>query len=133
MPDYYKDAKAHDSVLPYHQVIKTGLEEGAYNFQPKQKPAYKFNEENVLSEVLEYINSTYGGHYAKGRNTIQVTEFTLSHCKEPQDALKFNVIKYAARYGKKKGYNKEDLLKSIHYLVMMLYTHDELYIEKSEV
>jgi len=29
------------------------------------------------------------------------------------------------RYGKKKGYNRADLLKSLHYTILMLFYHDE--------
>jgi len=35
-----------------------------------------------------------------------------------------DVLKYAARYGKKKGYNREDILKALHYALLLLYRHD---------
>lgn len=91
---------------------------------------YKFDEANICNEILKFINATYSGHYSGERGQrIQVTEFSLSHCENPEDALRFNVLKYAARYGKKKGWNKEDLLKSAHYLVMMIYYHN-MYLSK---
>ena len=95
------------------------------------EPNYVFNEKKVLEDVLEYIKTTYGGHYSgKQGQRIQVTEFAVSHCDSPQDALRFNVLKYAARYGHKNGFNKADLLKSIHYLVMMINYHDEYLAER---
>jgi hypothetical protein len=38
---------------------------------------------------------------------------------ETLDYLKGNVIKYVYRYGKKHGNNKVDLLKAIHFIIMM--------------
>ena len=34
-------------------------------------------------------------------------------------------MKYAKRYGNKGGKNKKDLLKILHYGIIMLYIHDE--------
>ena len=31
-----------------------------------------------------------------------------------------NIIKYAQRYGKKDGYNEKDLLKIVHYAIILL-------------
>ena len=36
-----------------------------------------------------------------------------------------NIQKYWKRYGKKEGKNKKDLLKIIHYAIVMLHIHDE--------
>lgn len=38
-------------------------------------------------------------------------------------------MKYAQRYGKKDGFNRKDILKIIHYAVMLLHVHDN-YIEQ---
>jgi len=37
-----------------------------------------------------------------------------------------NIMKYAQRYGKKSGYNRNDLMKIIHYTIMAIYNHDEI-------
>ena len=34
-------------------------------------------------------------------------------------------MKYAMRYGKKGGKNRQDLLKIVHYSLIALYNHDE--------
>lgn len=100
---------------------------------PPNQVNFVFNEDKVLDDALEYIKSTYSGHYSGERaQRIQVTEFIMSHCDNPQDALRFNVLKYTARYGHKNGFNKADLLKSIHYLVMMLDYHNK-YLTKESV
>ena len=36
-----------------------------------------------------------------------------------------NALKYLLRYGKKDGKNKKDLLKAIHYIILMMYTLEE--------
>ncbi len=77
---------------------------------------YKFNEDKALESIKEYIDKTYGQHYASGN--IQATEFIF----DSQHGAGFcigNIIKYAQRYGKKNGANPDDLLKIIHYAVML--------------
>ena len=76
-----------------------------------------FKEDKVLVWVENYIRSTYDSHYSK--NTIQTTEFVF----DPGHGEGFcigNIIKYAQRYGKKDGYNEKDLLKIIHYAIILL-------------
>jgi hypothetical protein len=78
---------------------------------------FKYREGEHLNEVMEYIASTYEGHYV-GKGEIQTTDVweTLHIEKE---ACISNILKYAMRYGKKNGYNKNDLLKIIHYTLML--------------
>ena len=78
---------------------------------------YKFNEEDALAVAKQYINDTYAKHYAQGN--IQATEFIF----DAQHGEVFcigNIIKYAQRYGKKNGRDDTDLLKIIHYAIMLL-------------
>ncbi len=90
------------------------------DLDPPKEP-FKFEEDRILDELKEYIKSTYDGHYAKG---IQVTEFIMSQLGTP-DFLRGNALKYTVRYGLKDGYNRIDLLKAIHYLILALYYHDK--------
>lgn len=82
---------------------------------------YKFNEDRLLPELSKYIDSTYDGHYAESR--LQATEIIVD-AGHGQGFCLGNVIKYAKRYGKKDGYNRKDLLKILHYAVIMLNVHD---------
>ncbi len=37
-----------------------------------------------------------------------------------KDFCQANAIKYLARYGKKAGKNRKDLLKAIHYIILLM-------------
>lgn len=78
----------------------------------------KFDEDKWLEKAKEWIDGTYSEdyHYAGG---IDTTEFAMSNCKT-LEPLQFNVSKYIWRFGRK-GSNKKDLYKAIHYICMMLY------------
>ncbi len=78
---------------------------------------YKFNEEDALAVAKQYINDTYDKHYASGK--IQATEFIFD-AKHGEGFCIGNIIKYAQRYGKKNGHDETDLLKIIHYAIMLL-------------
>lgn len=82
---------------------------------------YSFNENEIIQEIQKYIDSTYNQHYGTGK--YQATDLII----DSGHGLGFtlgNVIKYAKRYGKKQGYNREDLMKMIHYAILSLYVHD---------
>ena len=77
----------------------------------------KFNEDKVLVWVENYIRATYDAHYSK--NKIQTTEFVFDADHDEGFCIG-NIIKYAQRYGKKDGYNEKDLLKIVHYAIILL-------------
>jgi hypothetical protein len=88
----------------------------------KQKnPDYKYNEGEILSELKEYIDSTYDEHYSK--NKFQATEFIIDSGHGEGFCIG-NILKYAQRYGKKNGKDKKDLLKIIHYGIIALYINE---------
>lgn len=77
----------------------------------------KFNEEEALTMLKDYIASTYGKHYSM--NKIQSTEFIFDSGHGDGFCLG-NIIKYAQRFGKKDGRNTDDLLKILHYGIILL-------------
>ena len=77
----------------------------------------KFKEDKVLIWVENYIRATYDLHYSK--NKIETTEFVFD-AEHGEGFCIGNIIKYAQRYGKKDGYNEKDLLKIIHYAIILL-------------
>ena len=79
---------------------------------------YKFKENVIVNDVMDYINKTYDSHYAKTKN-YQATEIIIDQGHGTGFCMG-NILKYAQRYGKKEGKNKRDLLKVIHYAIIQL-------------
>jgi|TARA_R100000030_G_C3209172_1_gene112886 hypothetical protein len=77
----------------------------------------KFNEETALNMIRNHIIGTYHAHYSQEK--IQSTEFVFD-AGHGEGFCIGNIIKYAQRYGKKNGKNQDDLLKLIHYAIMLL-------------
>ncbi len=87
---------------------------------------YKYNEDITLEELREYIDSTYDAHYSKDK--FQATEFIIDGGHGEGFCIG-NILKYAQRYGKKNGKNRNDLLKVIHYGIIALYINEMENIE----
>ena len=84
---------------------------------------YKFKEDKIIKDIIGYVNSTYEQHYANGK--YQATDMILD-AGHGEGFCVGNIMKYAMRYGKKNGKNNADLLKIIHYAIIMLYVHDQV-------
>ena len=94
------------------------------------KIKYRFNEDDILQEIRGYIASTYSAHYENEKPGTKDEEIqTIDVWKQmgqEKEACHSNIIKYAMRYGKKEGYNKKDLMKIIHYTILLWhFTQDE--------
>jgi|TARA_B100001093_G_C26196197_1_gene746070 hypothetical protein len=83
----------------------------------------KYNENKILNEIGEYIKSTYGQHYAQVQEGVQVQDL-LRSAGIDKDFCQANAIKYLARFGKKNGRNRADLLKAAHYIVLLMDSED---------
>ena len=77
---------------------------------------FKYNEDQILAEVLKYIKCTYDQHYV-GTKDIQTLDVWENLDMAEQMCLG-TLLKYAMRFGKKRGKNKSDLLKLIHYAIL---------------
>ena len=108
------DTEAYFDDLDLDQPVK-------YETYADDDIAYKFNENELIGELQDYIDSTYSAHYS--RNKFQSTEFIID-CGHGQGFALGNVLKYVQRYGKKDGYNRADLMKVLHYALIALYNHD---------
>jgi len=83
----------------------------------------KYNEEKILKEIGDYIKSTYGQHYAQVKEGVQGQDL-LRSVGIDKDFCQANAIKYLARFGKKDGRNRKDLLKAVHYIVLLMDSED---------
>lgn len=84
----------------------------------------KYNEEKILEDIKEYIESTYHLHYVNGKD-IQVNDLIMA-IGHGEGSYISNAIEYLARYGKKEGNNVKDLYKAIHNIILLIYlNHNE--------
>jgi len=79
----------------------------------------KYNEDKIIKEISDYIKSTYTEHYSTTKDGFQVMDM-LRHLGIDKDFCQANAIKYIARFGKKSGRNRKDLLKAIHYIILLM-------------
>ena len=93
-----------------------------------EKIDYKFSEDAILKELEKYVSFTYSQHYNK--NKFQATEFIIDGGHGEGFCIG-NILKYAQRYGKKNGHDKNDLMKVLHYGIIALHVHN-LNNEESE-
>ena len=84
---------------------------------------WKYNEDKILKDVQDYVTSTYGSHYC-GHNQDYNDIQTIDLMAAKDLATHFcqaNILKYGSRYGDKDGRNKRDLMKVIHYAMLLLH------------
>lgn len=85
---------------------------------------WKYNEGKILREVEQYLSGTYKGHYVGAETKVQTLDL-IDSIGDAEAFCRSNAIKYLSRFGKKDGKNPKDLLKVIHY-AMLLYHFSEL-------
>ena len=83
---------------------------------------YKFDEDSALAELGQYIESTYSGHYATDK--YQATDIIIDS-GFGEGFCMGNIIKYGKRYGRKNGKNRDDIMKILHYGIIMLHVQDQ--------
>ena len=77
----------------------------------------KYNEDQTLDLAKKYIESTYSQHYANGNfQTLDLIE----SIGDAEAFCRSNAIKYLSRYDKK-GRPQDDILKAVHYCVLLYY------------
>ena len=92
---------------------------------------WKYNEDVILKDIHEYVSATYRSHYTgkvsvfKGNQNYAVQTIDLLAAKGlASNFCQANILKYGSRYGDKDGKNKKDLLKVIHYAMLLLHFDD---------
>jgi hypothetical protein len=89
----------------------------------KKNHLWKYNEDKILKDVEDYVTSTYHGHYcgdSDGYADIQTIDLMAAK-KLAAGFCQANILKYGSRYGDKDGRNKRDLMKVIHYAMLLLH------------
>ena len=112
---------------PYPTV---GMVDDAYNFQwtgtEKDKPepdltykSQKYQEDKGIADLKDYVSSTYRGHYTNQNSDTQTLDLIHS-VGDAESFCRSNAIKYLSRYDKK-GSAKQDILKAMHYCLLLYY------------
>jgi len=91
----------------------------------RQSPStpWKYNEEEIVTELLEYIRGTYNQHYSAGDDKIQTLDL-IEACGDGEAFCRSNILKYASRYDKK-GTARRDIMKILHYAVLLMNYNDK--------
>ena len=119
--DYYQDSSDYmadiDDMYSHH-----------FTTEEPMAHYFKYHEEEILKDIKEYVSQTYQGHYTgKSHEYRNVQTIDIMASKEIAAAFcQANILKYGSRYGNKDGKNKKDLMKVIHYAMLLLH-FDEHY------
>jgi len=114
--DYYNDSADYmaniDDMYSHH-----------FTTEKPMAHYFKYHEEEILKDIQEYVSGTYQGHYTgKSHEYRNVQTIDLMASKELAAAFcQANILKYGSRYGNKDGKNKKDLMKVIHYAMLLLH------------
>ena len=111
--DYMSDI---DEMYSHHLNKELGIEPMAPHF-------FKYHEEEILKDIEEYVSSTYQGHYTGSKHEFRKVQ-TIDLMAARDIASNFcqaNILKYGSRYGSKDGRNQKDLMKVIHYAMLLLH------------
>ena len=84
---------------------------------------FKYSEAEILKELGNYISDTYNAHYSSGNEKIQTLDL-IDACGDAEAFCRSNILKYASRYDKK-GTARRDIIKIMHYAVLLLHFSDQ--------
>ena len=114
---------AIDSITGNPYASPDVLSLNSYTISTSKNHLWKYNEDQILKDVSEYVTSTYGSHYCgQNQEYKNIQTIDLMAAKDlAQDFCQANILKYGSRYGAKNGRNKRDLMKVIHYAMLLLH------------
>jgi len=68
----------------------------------------KYNEQEILDEISDYISNTYSAHYSQN-DGVQTLDL-IDAIGDAEAFCRSNILKYASRYDKK-GTAKKDIFR----------------------
>ena len=84
----------------------------------------KYKEDESIKALQDYISTTYGGHYTSDNNNVQTLDL-IESVGDAESFCRSNAIKYLSRYDKK-GQAKRDILKALHYTLLLYHFSGQL-------
>jgi len=89
----------------------------------KNENRFKYSELRIIKELADYISATYNQHYSAGDDKIQTLDL-IDACGDGESFCRSNILKYASRYDKK-GTARRDIMKILHYAVLLMHFNDK--------
>ena len=106
--------------------LSLGEDSVSFNLTMEEKNTqskYKYSEDVILKELQDYITGTYNQHYSAGDDKIQTLDL-IEACGDGESFCRSNILKYASRYDKK-GTARRDIMKILHYAVLLMHFNDK--------
>ena len=103
-------------------TITFGTDTITFNLDMPSK-RFKYSEERILKELTDYISATYNQHYSAGDDKVQTLDL-IEACGDGESFCRSNILKYASRYDKK-GTARRDIMKILHYAVLLMHFNDK--------
>ena len=83
-----------------------------------QNGFWRYSEGQILKDIQEYLSGTYKSHYTSQESKTQTLDL-IEGIGDAEPFCRSNAIKYLSRFGKKNGKSKLDILKAIHYCILL--------------
>ena len=113
----------YDEILKMDDHINLNMPNGNIDITSSPATPFKYNEEEIVKELLDYIRGTYRQHYSAGDDKIQTLDL-IEACGDGEAFCRSNILKYASRYDKK-GTARRDIMKILHYAVLLMHFNDK--------
>ena len=115
----------YDEILKMDENTNLNTQQSPIDFIPTSASTpWKYNEEEIVKELLDYIRGTYKQHYAANDQNLQTLDFIEAAHNDGEACCRDNIMKYVSRYDKK-GTPRRDILKILHYAVLLMYFNDK--------
>ena len=130
--DFWMDDGISLTGNPYYQTDTITLTDGSYgedhisfnlDMTSNNPTRFKYSEERILKELTDYISATYNQHYSAGDDKVQTLDL-IEACGDGESFCRSNILKYASRYDKK-GTARRDIMKILHYAVLLMHFNDK--------
>ena len=135
MPSSFSTLSDNDDQIAHHINLDKEIDRVEYKLNNEVQQSdnmsahyFKYHEDEILKDIESYVSGTYRGHYTGTTHEYRnVQTLDLMASRDLASAFcQSNIIKYGSRYGSKDGKSKKDLLKVIHYAMLLLH-FDEHY------
>ena len=108
-------------------IVISGQDNISFDLPTSTKPSsntrQKYSEDVIIKELKDYITRTYDQHYSAGDDKIQTLDL-IEACGDGEAFCRSNILKYASRYDKK-GTARRDIMKILHYAVLLMHFNDK--------